>query len=260
MLSGSSKQRLFFAAMWQKRGGYVMAKIKTVITSCVSIACAIATFSSSPAQARDMTVPSPSVCAALYFAFAGPNNDDPNYLAMQSLARSRGSYQGLSQADATAQDKGLAIFIQKDPTYQDSEGLTQKYSDEFYACSVFYNIRPPARAIGGFFEAEGFEAMWAQDAGNHQHKLAAEEEQASAQAKANDQNSARNKAYGQANSVLNRCMSMPSSVDMANPNYANYTQLKWQCEDIRKEAIRIAQANGDNATAMDYIKLRFPWQ
>jgi hypothetical protein len=47
---------------------------------------------------------------------------------------------------------------------------------------------------------------------------------------------------------------------MANPNYPRYTQMKWQCEDIRREAIRIAQSSGDNASAQEYLSIRFPWQ
>lgn len=222
-----------------------------------------------PARAYDAERPSPKVCAAMYWIFSGKAHDDPQYLAMHKYARDHNAYtrsvrvsaghtswEPLSETEAFAEDQQGAISIANNPIYQDSDGLTQKFLNDMYICSIGYLIRVPASAITDLFQDGDYERMWAIDSPRQRQKLEAE----AARDQASADTSARNKAYGQANSALNRCMSMPSSVDMANPNYANYTQLKWQCEDIRKEAIRIAQANGDKAAAQDYINIRFPWQ
>jgi hypothetical protein len=246
-----------------------MAGLKTRIGLMVAAAMTVATLSASPAQAYDVERPPPKRCAAMYWVFAGPNHDDPQYLAMHNYARDHDAYtrtvkvnsgfstwERLSEQEAFAEDQKGAIALANDPEYQGSDGLTQKFQNEMYICSIGYLIRVPARAITDFFQDGDYERLWAQDSPRQRQKLEAE----AAREQANANAAAQNKAYGQANSALSRCMSMPSSVDMANPNYPTYTKMKWQCEDIRREAIRIAQSSGDNATAMSYINMRFPWQ
>ncbi len=229
-------------------------------------AMTLATLQVSPVHAVDIKLPDPTICAAMYYVFAGPGHDDANYRAMQRYAMDHGGYWKdasagvhLTPAEAVDQDRRVALIMRKDPAYYD-EGTTELFGNELYACSVGYQIRPPAAAVSALWEEADFNQMWARDSAAHREKLAAEDARERANAQANASSAARNKAYGQANSALNSCMSMPSSVDMANPNYPRYTQMKWQCEDIRREAIRIAQASGDNATAMSYMNMRFPWQ
>jgi hypothetical protein len=225
-----------------------------------------------PARAYEFKVPSVQTCAAMYLLFSGPKHDDPSYLAMRKYAREHGAYtravqvnpgfwshQPISAAEEFEEDKNRANAILKNPVYVEVNGdgtNTIQFAHEMYGCAFGYLIRPSASALDWLNDPEYFETSWRQAQENRRKQEEAER----AQAQADANNGARNTAYGQANSALSRCMSMPSSVDMANPNYPGYTQLKWQCEDIRREAIKIAQSSGDNATAMDYINMRFPWQ
>ncbi len=61
-------------------------------------------------------------------------------------------------------------------------------------------------------------------------------------------------------SVLSSCMNMVSSMSQFHPDYGGYLASQGNCENARREGMRVAKDNGDSARYAEYQQMRFPWQ
>jgi hypothetical protein len=61
-------------------------------------------------------------------------------------------------------------------------------------------------------------------------------------------------------SLLSSCMNMVSSMSPFRPEYGGYLASQGNCENARREGMRVAKDNGDSARYAEYQQMRFPWQ